>query len=412
MSKLLEFFTLAFPKAGITVGGIGITFSLLLFFLFCVKNPLKILISVWNWGKDVFIVYLVFVFVSLIIVVKNFYDNTLIPFNIAQLFIILISPLAFVIPQTFSPEKQFGLVNLSALIVSGYAILQKIFGITSIALAGLTYTLGASLTDKPIGYLKGAESASNKMPSTYQNGNGMGIFLALTLLLLMIWPTKTKRQVRLKITSIVFSIVALLLSGSRSILFPLLLILIILSFYHGVPKKHFVKKNSLIIVTFVFVLIVFVLIPYLIENSQAILDSKLYDRYVLQTLQNPSSDRSETWQEMLIYIGDLKGPQALQFFFFGTPNGQFNGEGIIALLVEYGPIITFSLFYLLFRFWGRVWHREKLHLFSFAMLAVIFAFCIDQSFYYPPSLMNYFLISEVATECLEKQNYKRFQGDE
>lgn len=364
---------------------------------------MKALTAIWNWGKDVFLVYLVFAFVSLMIVVKNFYDHTLVPFNVAQLFIILISPIAFMIPKTFNLNQQFGILNLSALIVSGYAILQRIFGITSIAVAGVSYTLGSSLEEKPIGFSKGSENISNKMPSTYQNGNGMGIFLALALMLLLAWPTATKCQFRFKLTGIVFSVVGLFLSGSRSILFPLLLMLLILGLYHIIPKRRYVNRKNFIIIVTVIALLLLVFIPFLVNNWQVIINSKLYDRYIIQTLQNPSSDRSGTWYKMLTYIGSLNGSQALQFFVFGTPNGQFNGEGIIALLVEYGPVVTFSLFYLLFRFWGRVWQREKLHLFSFSMLAVIFAFCIDQSFYYPPSLMNYFLISEIAIECFEAQ---------
>lgn len=410
MSLLLEFFTFALPKAGGTIGGIGITVSLLLFFLFILHKPLQIMVSLWSWGKDVFIVYFLFVFISLLIVVKNVFEHTLILFNIAQLFIILVSPLALTIPQTVHENKQFGIVNWSAIVVGGYAILQRLLGITSISLTGVTYTMGASLEDKPIGFSKESETISNKMPSTYQNGNGMGIFLALAILLLVVWPTKSQRQFRFKIIGIIVATIGISLSGSRSILFPLMLLLVLLAIFHSVPKTHYVQKKKLLVLLAILAVLFLVVVPWLIKNWQNIIQSKLYDRYVLQTIQNPSSDRGGTWVRMLTYIGSLRGTELLEFIVFGTPNGSFNGEGIIALLVEYGPLVTFSFFYLLLRMWIHVWRREGEHLFSYSLLAVTFAFLIDQSFYYPPSVMNYFMMAGIALQVFSRREVLKMKN--
>ena len=96
----------------------------------------------------------------------------------------------------------------------------------STSVAGLTYTLGQNISDKPIG-LK-TDGTAEKIISTYQNGNSLGIFNALEVSFVLTSAQSSRFWKIGQYFALGLGLVGIMLSGSRSIQILFLLFLIIL----------------------------------------------------------------------------------------------------------------------------------------------------------------------------------------
>lgn len=385
INALFEFVTMAFPKAGIQVGGLPLTLNMLLFGLILLIN-FRTLPAYIQSIPNLFIPYYFLFCFSILSLMVNYSQKTVSSMEIAMTIVVIMSPLAGVAIYNLNIEHSFKIMNISTIIVGGYMIIQKVFGIINTSVIGITYTLGQDLTKKNIGYTMAVEgSEANKMPSTYQNGNSSGLFLASSLFLLLLWNPVKKKWKALKYIGIICSSIGLLLSGSRSILFPLLILLIFI-LYSYLKNLTFRKKRNVILVFILFVIILF--FYFLTIGNQLYL--QLYDRFFIQTVNNPTSNRGTMWINAINYIYFLNGSSLVRFLLIGVPNNAIGSDGMMGFLLSRGVIAQISFIICLLIPIVDLHRKKTVKVMSWILFSIFIAFMIDMSFFYLPCLMNYY----------------------
>lgn len=381
---LFMFFTLAFPKSGIKIGGISVTVSLILFMIIIISNIKDILIYMKK--NKIFLFIYAFYLMSLLSVtlINMQYCST---FQLAVVVILISSPLTIIIAPKVDKYIMFKLICISLIITGGYALLQYTIGIEKTAIYGLNIAYGDSFGLKPIGNgANGLEAI--KMPSTYQNGNGVGLFYLLAIPCVILWRVNTKEDKYLKLVSIFLGIIGILLSGSRSIMIPFVISLpfIIKNIYRNIKGKN--KILFLMILTIFFIGILFYII-----NGDSEFVKNMVDRYIIQTIKDPTATGRTTQYSKLfedLYNSDLLTFTKILFLGYSWENAYF-AEGVLYIFSYFGIIgfISFNLL-LLYPIIKVISYSS---LISIGLLCVYFCFLIDTSFNYPPGLMNYFMIS-------------------
>ena len=120
---------------------------------------------------------------------------------------------------------------------------------------------------------------------------------------------------------------------------------------------------------------------------------KITDRLITQTLADPTaSGRTDQWQGIIDAVTQMNLPTLIRQFFFGkNPTATFGGEGLPNFFALFGLPCTIAfytgLIFLVIICWKNV-HTKTIAL---AILCVIVAFCVDQSYLYPPCVMNVYL---------------------
>lgn len=282
------------------------------------------------------------------------------------------------------------IIICSLIIVNVYGLIQYFAGIENTSVAGLTYTLGQSIDDKPIG-LK-ADGTAEKIISTYQNGNSLGIFNALGISFMLTSAQSSRFWKIGQYFALSLGLIGIMLSGSRSIQIPFLLFLIILlvQFIKQLPprKRGMTLSISGTILAFGIV--------YLLAQRTII--NQFIDRLVKQTLADPTaSGRTNQWSHSFEVISHMDGGQVLRQLLFGrSPHTDIGGEGLPEFFFMFG-IVSTAAFYggLLYIVWC-CWQRRSSRTIAIGILCVFCAFCVDQSFYYPPNIMNVALFAAAA----------------
>ncbi|MFT9004726.1 MAG: hypothetical protein ABF991_08475 [Liquorilactobacillus hordei] len=404
MNYLFEFITMSFPKAGIQVGALPLTLNMLLFIVVFFMN-LRFALESVKISYCFSVCYFLLVAFTLVSVLVNITNHTITAFNIASSFVVLMSPLAAVAIKRNDCDKSMKIMAISVLITGGYMIIQKLFGILDTALEGVTYTYGQDLIQKNIGYDVTDSSLSNKMPSTYQNGNSVGLFFALSIVLLLVWNPKTKIWKLLRQVCIVLAIYGVVLSGSRSIMFPLVIfgLGIIIGYYRKLPRIYRIR----FLVTF---LIFLLLSIFLILGKNPQLYQGLYDRYVIQTTADPTSNRGEQWSLALTYIYNLNFGDLLKFLILGVPNTLIGSDGMMGFLLNRGVVAQIMFLICLLMPIINLLKLKEVRIVGFGLLAVFCAFIIDSSYFYLPSLMNYFFAYNLAMKIYNSSNHSKGKG--
>jgi O-antigen ligase len=266
-----------------------------------------------------------------------------------------------------------------------YSLVQWIFGIEKTAITGLTVAIGDNIRNKPIGWgTYGMEAI--KMPSTYQNGNGAGIFFALIIVVVLSWIPSSRSWKNIRLLSILMATIGLSLCGSRSILYPFMILglFILGSHIKKLPKR--VKNNIALLTPFIILSVSIVIFA----NQE--FTSYFINRNIMQFIENPTASGRSF--QLMAFLDDISRKdlfELIRMILIGDPhNISMAIEGILYVFTRYG-IIAFSTFLMLLL--GPV---IKIYYFNkpvaFAMLCVIIAFAVDSTYQYPPMLMNYFLI--------------------
>lgn len=388
MTALFEFFTFAFPKAGIQMG-LPVTISLVLF-LFVFIRYFNQTVSAFNQVPLLGLTYLLFSFSIIISVLFNLDQYT--TQSIAFVLVLIGSPLAIVVGRNIDKEKFKTIMAVSVIIVGGYSVIQWFFGILNTAIPGVTYTFGQNLMDKPIGYGHSATLEAVKMPSTYQNGNASGLFFALSIPVLFIWSVKSKRNKILKVLAILLGIIGLILSGSRAIMIPFAgFSLLLLLFYFRTLKR----RIAFLFISISMFLSLF-LILYLLVGDNEILQ-QAYERYVIQTLNDPTGNgRTTLIMIALTQVKMLDASGLFSFIIMGFSEYRLMSEGLLYLLFANGVLSFVSFLFVLFLSFKTAYKKNKIE--SIGFMCVIVAFIVDSSFLYPPALINFFLFLGVLTQ--------------
>lgn len=384
LSTLFEFMTFTFPKAGAQIG-VPLTIAMFLFLLTLLKCQYQV-IPAFLQIRGLPISYLIFtacVFISMIFNMGNISS-----FQLTAAMVVVASPLAVGIGQSIEPQKALEVLAASLIIVGAYALIERLAGIVSTAVPGLTYTFGQDLAQKPIGYGMAVAGDAQKMPTTYQNGNGAGLFYAMGIPVLLAWfPYSVKRNV-LKYMGIVCGLIGLFLSGSRSIMIPFVLVLMLLLI---LIKNKLTYQNQLLFLSSLLILTALSMV-YLLQVHDPFLQ-EAYSRYIAQTVSDPTgASRVPQFQDAFAAVNQLGWTGFVRFLLIGMPWRNLGSlEGLTSVLFAYGLFGFISFVSLLLSAIIGVYRHNKLA--SLGLICVFIAFGVDGSFNYPPSLMNFFLLT-------------------
>ena len=388
MDTLYIFITTALPKAGAQVAGLPLTLNLLLTAYVILRHPNQTLLMMQRFRGLAVAYGTLFVFgvLSMLMAVAQEMDA----FRLSQMIIVVGSPLAGIAATRITSKRFSQIIICSLIIVNVYGLVQYFAGIEDTSVAGLTYTLGQNISDKPIG-LK-TDGTAEKIISTYQNGNSLGIFNALGISF-MLTSAQSSRFWRIgQYFALGLGLVGIMLSGSRSIQIPFLLFLIILlvQFIKQLPSR---RRGMTLSVGGV---ILALGIAYLLAQRTII--NQFIDRLVNQTLADPTaSGRTNQWSHSFEVISHMDGGQVLRQLLFGrSPHTDIGGEGLPEFFFMFGIVSTVAFYGgLLYIAWC-CWQRRSSRVVAIGILCVFCAFCADQSFYYPPNIMNVALFAAAA----------------
>lgn len=402
LNYIFEFMTFSFPKAGAQLG-VPLTFAMFLF-LFALYQCREQLIPGFLQIKGLALSYSLFVLAVLLSLLFNL--SHLSTFQITMVMVVIASPLALGIGRSLDSQLALKILALSMILVGVYALIEKIAGIVTTAIPGVTYTFGQDLAEKPIGYGMASSGEALKMPATYQNGNGAGLFYALAIPILLSWTPSSPRFKLLKIISIFFGCVGLLLSGSRSIMIPFILFLI---FLLALVKHKLNYRNQVLFCSCLLFLSVLGIIYLLQSNNQFL--QQLYTRYIDQTLSDPTgSGRTSQFEIAFTQANTLDGLSFLKFLLIGLPWDQIGTiEGLVSTLFNYGIFGFISFLLLLITTIYAIFERNKLAAIGF--ICVFIAFIVDGSFNFPPTLMNFFFLAGLLTQSEAQEPIGRDESE-
>lgn len=325
---------------------------------------------------------MIYVIIILTVVIININQMEL--FRIAISIVLIVSPLAIGIGYKVNLNTFYKIIIVSMIITGLYSLLQWTIGIEATKIPGLNIAYGDTFADKPIGYGAGGMEAL-KMPSTYQNGNGVALFFLLALFLIIPWKTNKKG---IKFVAILFAIIGILLSGSRSALIPFILLV-----PYAIKKIYDIlktKKQKIIMILFLIVGISSLLV-YLIYSKSELIEY-MFNRYIVQTIMDPTgSGRTTQIQEVIESITNQNFILVIKSLILGNDwENVVASEGIFYFVSFYGIICAIAFCVLLLYPISKLYKNNKIEVLG--LIAVFIAFMVDSSFNYPPGLMNYFLI--------------------
>ena len=381
MIYIYAFICMAFPKAGILLGGLPLNLSTILlpFVVFYYRDYI---IELSRKYKLFFYMLCLFISTSFIATILNI--NIAPKLALAITLIQVLSPFCIMLGYNADYEKAMRIIAISLCIVGGYALLQYLFGIEETSIYGLNIAYGDSFTDKPIGYgFNGSDAL--KMPSTYQNGNAAGLFYALAIPCVISWKAMNKKNKVMKFISIVLGIIGISMSGSRSIIIPFVFItpFIIKNIY----DKLIYKKQLL----FHMIIIVAVLLGtayFILFNTEYL--TYMIDRYIITTLSDTTgAGRTTLYASYLDNLNNMKIFELLKSILIGMSWDKCHWiEGVVYNLEYYGLVnfVCFNIILLI----GIFKLIRKRYLVSLGLICVYIAFVIDASFNFTPGLINYF----------------------
>lgn len=393
----------ALPKAGAILGTVPVTVAEILFIICCIisikfKRPMKT-------DTRFTIIYIVFAF---FMIFSGFYNiaNGVGSAGLTMFILVLLSPFSYYFLALNEEDiyKYCRIVCFSVSVVGLYALIQWIFGIEATKIPGVTIALGESYSRKPIGWgANGLEAL--KMPTTYQNGNISGVNCLMFMLIILQWKPTNTRDNQLRFVGFILVIVTVALSGSRSVLFPLVLFLLYTAakWMLNLIRYHKLKKKALALGP---VLMLFITIIALIFNEHIgrYIGYFVY-RFVESTLRDPTAaGRTTGLQYAIASFFSLSGFEKLRFLIVGA--GWRSGitiEGIFNMFFRYGLPALFSTFALL----AYTFNHEKNRQWSLSVLqlCIILALAVDGTMFYNPTLMNYFFILKLS-KCISFQKTK------
>lgn len=390
-SKILFLFTIitcCFPKAGIATFSLPITAAMILFLLLIIVNIRNFINK--SVELSYMCIYIHIIINSIITILLN--KNNVSAMNIAYIMVLLSSPLTYIFGGAFELNTSKKILSISLIIVGGFSLLQFIFGVNETAIPGLTIAIGEDYTKKQI-FRSGI--GISKIPSTYQNGTLLAPFLIISIAFLLQGKDKTK----LTYIALFFGLVSLLLSGSRSSLFSVIMILPILIF--NILKNVYGQKIKKILIIIFLSPIIIIILFFTLKIIFPDFASQIYNSYVGFTLNDSTlSGRTTQWSDFLLIIKDLNIKELIRFLLFGLSwdNGK-HIEGLLLFMKLYGVTSFFAYLCFLISFFIRF---RKLSYISYSLIVLMIIFMIDGSVFYPPTLMNVFLILGMSI-CYLKQ---------
>lgn len=386
--------TLIIPKAGVQLASVPLTLNIVLFALLIVKNVQRTFVSIQisSWVGAFYYGFLMLGIISTLLVIGG--RST---FQLAQNVIVLFSPLAIVATRGMDRDRAMKIVVVSLIIVNVVGLLQYAFGITRMSIPGITYTWGQSLATKPIGYGYSSVGEAEKIVSTFQNGNTYGIYLVLFLPVVLVWQCASSQWKKLKAVSIVLGLIGLAICGSRSTVLPFLFVGTYLLLQRFSSWRGYIWKQNFLLS---FVIILFIIIYIIYSNSEIV--SSFFDRIIRQTINDPTATgRTDLWSNVMSTFFQMNPWEQVHFVLLGQDQPyDLVSEGFPEFVSRFGLIGSFLFYGMLIatiRFFGS---NKTMRAIGAGMACALFAFLVDQSYYYPPTVMQFFLAAGIGCGLL------------
>ena len=166
--------------------------------------------------------------------------------------------------------------------------------------------------------------------------------------------------------------------------------------------KKINKKNSKLLMIILLIVISCMLTIYVI-NSKSEIISYIWDRYISQTISDPTGSGRTT--QIIDVVNTFLTQNPVEFFrslILGVDWGQaVFSEGIFNIVSYYGVLAAIVFCLLLLYPVKKLYKYDKIG--TLGLIGVFIAFIVDSSFNYPPSLMNYFLMVGLLFQIQKKQ---------
>lgn len=385
MDTLFQIVTMTIPKAGIQLGALPLTLSIVLFIFVILKNPNQTALAIQRTPAIGFW-YGVLLISCIISFCLGFGQMS--AFTLAQKIIVAASPLAIVASTRIPAERMMKITCIALIVVNLYGFAQFAFSVTALNIPGITSTYGQDVESKPIG-MQSDTGFAVKIPSTFQNGAYLGIFCILGICLMLIWQSSARWKAT-RLISIILGIGGLFICGSRSIILPSIIIGIILLIETIKKWPRRMKETYLVGVGFVALFLIFIVITFFPKVVTSFID-----RNIIGTLNDPTATgRTTQWADIWEYYKNLSVGNLLEVV--ATGNAKTGGEGIPQLFVQCGLFATISFIALFISVIVSLWRNKDLRPLSLGVLCVLLAFFVDSSFDFPPNVMNVFLFSGIG----------------
>lgn len=380
---IYEFLTMTIPRAGFMHNDLPINTSTFLLPIILLININKVLSFIKKW--DFSVLYAIFAFFLCFVMTLNWQKN---PFFFTAGLVMLASPFAIVIGYYSDPKRFFKILILALILTSGFSIIQYIFGIEKTMIEGITIALGETYEGKPIGILSEIDSAI-KMPSTYQNGNGVGVFYVLALPIAMSYNkvSLNKRWRFLKRLSIILGAIGLFLSGSRSCLYPFIFFFVVKCRYILKDLYKAIKNNK----GWFILAIATVIVAISVLNKYDFMD-RTFERFVTTTSNDSTAaGRTTSFAHYISYINSKGILHTIYYILFGVEwNSGATGD-LLDFFRAYG--LLFSAAFIACITYPLKKIKNKNDFYVFGLYCALIDFIVDSSYFYPPGLINYFMIS-------------------
>lgn len=386
ITYLLLIVTLLIPKAGVTTSILPITVATLMYILVIALNffnYLRLKIS-----SNYIFIYTYLTFSSIITILLNI--EALSAMNIAFMIVLLASPLTFLFSKKINCKKSNTIITYILILIGLYSILQFTIGVQKTSIEGITIAYGDDLNKKNI--IRSGWIA--KIPSTYANGT----ILAPTLIILISYVMEIKNKTKVHFIAIMFGLISLLLSGSRSSLFAAFCFLPFLC-YHVIKNKS--NKKTLYSLLLIFP--ISMLLLFVISKIFPSFINQIYNAYIGFTKNDPTlSGRTTQWSDFINCIKKLNVSGIISFIFIGLPwNYGDHLEGLPLILKLYGVFPFFT--YLFFTLSNFIKFRRYIYI-SYALATLLLIFMVDGSVLYPPTLINLYLLLGIVSNSFNNSN--------
>ena len=388
--------TLVFPKAGFYSGDIPITIASVTtivygaWYFFVPGSPPKLAAESRRFTRW----HLVFVWTIAVSVLVNLDDLT--PIDATTWMLLAASPLVFHAGlRTKHPGRLLVVALISTVAVGLYALVQNIFGVTETAIPGLTHVAGENLLeDNPIRTPNG----TLKSPSTYHNGNLAASFMIIGLGFALFTPRVVPKTRALSVLAVVGAVVGVAVSLSRSAVFAVALVALI----SMLPwlRPPWMGRRIATFASAIFIGAGSLVVGQIVFGSE----NFLVERFVGDAVEDQTAaGRTDGYARWVEGLGEQDPGEFAVTIIFGDGSidrAEDKLEGIVWMTARYGIGAMVAMLVLLAipvsqvrRSLGRngtvIW---------FGLVASSAMWLVDNTYLFPPTLMNWFLLAGLAVQ--------------
>lgn len=395
MLELFEFISLSFPKAGTAEYFLPLTIANITFILAIIRLGNKNLTGFNVISKNFTITYLLYAFLLLISLLINIESVSGNAYLMAFTFVMLASPLALSIGYSIPSDKAMKIVAWSVIITSVYGLMQFFIGIEETTIPGISLAIGEQTTEKNIYRWINGIRVLVKTPSTYQNGSLFAPFLLMAIFLLLDW-----KKCKLRNISLVLGIIGFIIAGSRCSVVAVIVLFITIIIMNVMNKDITISKRNIFIALLFAVICILLLFTGILQSSL----ERLYFTYIGYTsMDATASGRTVLWGNLFDLISDLNVFEFIRFIIMGVNWKEIIWtEGLTYFFTQFG-VISFALYLYMLYMITHFFYVNKRKYIVYGILGSFYIFCIDGTFIYTPTMINFFLMIGIALKATQSQ---------